>query len=90
MSSFKYIDDKGLFDNSVYDQTFNINNYTSYKSKDYYDWINNSFKGYAFPDDYVGQDFDSICNATGYSLKQQQKLGARLFNTDTENKGMLV
>jgi len=78
------------FDKKVYSKSFNFNDYLNYNSQDYYTWINNSFKDYAFPSDYSQQTFQDLCENVDYSLKPQQKFAARVFNTLVENKGMLI
>jgi superfamily II DNA or RNA helicase len=93
----KIINDRCFKGSSVYNKKFKINSYTDYKSNDYYTWINESFKQYAFPDEKFndpGYDpdavYSSICNATEYSLKPQQKFAGRVMNTHTRNKGLLI
>ena len=86
--------------NEVYPEMkkYNINNFLNYKSKEYYYWINNNFKEYAFPpEDYDSSDynpekaFDDICGKdVKYSLKPQQKFAARILNTNVNNNGMLI
>jgi hypothetical protein len=68
----------------------NVNSYLNYKSKDYYSWINNTLKDYSFPADYSAKSFEDICESKEYSLKPQQKFAARVINTHTDNKGMLI
>ena len=70
---------------------FNLNSYLNYNSKDYYSWINKNFKDYSFEQDYSLKTFDDICGQTKeYSLKPQQKFAGRIFNTLTDNKGILI
>ena len=93
----KIINDRCFKGSRVYDKKFKINSYTDYKSGEYYNWINQSFKQYAFPDEKFndpGYDpdavYSSICNSSDYSLKPQQKFAGRIMNTYTKNKGLLV
>jgi len=93
----KIINEKCFKGSKVYGKNFKINSYTDYKSGEYYNWINESFKDYAFPDEKFndpGYDpdavYSSICNSSEYSLKPQQKFAGRIMNTHTENKGLLV
>jgi hypothetical protein len=78
-------------------KSFRVNSYKHYKSDEYYTWINDSFKQYAFPDQKFNDAgynsdavYDSICNSKEYSLKPQQKFAARVMNTHVDNKGLLV
>ena len=82
-----YLDAKG----------YDVNNYKTYKSSDYYSWINEHFKEYSFPEeDYESDEyspeasFKNICESKVYSLKQQQKFAGRIFNTYTDINGMLI
>ena len=93
------IDDSGkiipskFFNKKVYNNFSkqNVNNYKNYKSKEYYSWINKSFaKDYSFPSDYASQTFENLCENNSYSLKPQQKLAGRIFNTLVDNKGLLI
>ena len=93
------IDDSGkiipskFFNKKVYNNFSkqNVNNYKNYKSKEYYSWINKSFaKDYSFPPDYASQTFENLCENNSYSLKPQQKLAGRIFNTLVDNKGLLI
>ena len=79
-----------VFNKKVYSKKFHTNDFRKYKSKEYYSWINDTFKDYSFPENYSSQTFESICNPTGYSLKPQQKFVARVFNTLSDTKGILV
>jgi hypothetical protein len=82
-----------FFNKKIYNNfiTKNINSYNNYKSKDYYSWITKSFsKDYSFPSDYLSKTFEELCENVDYSLKQQQKLAGRVFNTLVDNKGMLI
>ena len=67
-----------------------INDFKKYKSKDYYNFINENLSEYSFPKDYIDMSFDSICNPNEYSLKPQQKFAGRIFNTHVENRGLLI
>jgi len=81
------------FDGKIYPEgkTFGVNNYKGYNSKGYYNWINDNFKDYAFPDEeYNEADYARICESQVYSLKQQQKFAGRLFNTHTDINSMLI
>lgn len=71
-------------------KNFNVNSYKNYKNKDYYTWINNSFKNYSFPESYKQNTFQQICDNENYSLKPQQKFAGRIINTFTDNKGILI
>jgi len=73
---------------SVYPKmkTFSVNSLKNYNSKDYYSWINDNFKEYSFPE----EDTFSCDLTDNYSLKQQQKFAGRIFNTYSDNRGMLV
>jgi hypothetical protein len=93
------IDEAGIivpskfFNKKVYNNfiTKNVNSYSNYKSKDYYSWINKSFaKDYSFPSDYSSKTFEELCENVDYSLKPQQKLAGRVFNTLVDNKGILI
>jgi superfamily II DNA or RNA helicase len=93
----KIINDRCFKGSRVYDKNFKINSYTDYKSGDYYNWINQSFKQYAFPDEKFndpGYDpdavYSSICNSSEYSLKPQQKFAGRIMNTHSRNRSLLV
>ena len=93
----KIINDRCFKGSSLYNKKFKSNSYTDYKSNEYYTWINESFKQYAFPDEKFndpGYDpeavYSSICNASDYSLKPQQKFAGRIMNTYTKNRGLLV
>ena len=87
-SNGKIIDSKCY--KGVYPSKVNVNSYLNYKSKDYYSWINNTLKDYSFPTDYSAKSFEDICVSKEYSLKPQQKFAARVINTHTDNKGMLI
>ena len=81
------------FDGKIYKEgkTFEVNDYKGYKSKGYYNWINDNFKDYAFPEEeYSENDYARICESQVYSLKQQQKFAGRLFNTNTDINSMLI
>ncbi len=76
---------------------FKVNDYLNFDSEAYYNWINNNFNEYAFPDEKfnsVGYNpeavYQSTCNPVEYSLKPQQKFAARIVNTHIENKGLLI
>ena len=78
-------------------KNFKINNYLNFDSDKYYNWINNSFKQYAFPDEKFNSTgynaeavYQDICNPVEYSLKPQQKFAGRVMNTNVENRGMLI
>jgi len=81
------------FNKKVYNNFISkeVNSYNNYKSKDYYSWINKSFaKDYSFPPDYSSKTFEELCENVDYSLKPQQKLAGRIFNTLVDNKGILI
>ena len=84
------IPDKCFKGSIVYKPDFNFNNYQTYKSKDYYKWINKTMVDYSFKPDYANKTFDNLCNVNNFSLKPQQKLAARIINTHVKNNGMLV
>ena len=93
----KIVNDKCFQGSKVYNESFKINDYLSYKSSKYYTWINDNFKQYSFPDEKINNPeynpeaiFKSTCNPSKYSLKPQQKFAARVMNTFTENHGMLI
>jgi superfamily II DNA or RNA helicase len=97
--SGKLITSKCFKGNEIYSEMkkFNINNYTSYKNQEYYHWVNTNFNEYSFPpEDYNSEDynpetaFKSICETSVYSLKPQQKFAGRIFNTYTDNRGILI
>jgi hypothetical protein len=82
-----------FFNKKVYNNFISkeVNSYNNYKSKDYYSWINKSFeKDYSFPSDYSSKTFEELCENVDYSLKPQQKLAGRVFNTLVDNKGILI
>ena len=81
------------FNGGIYKGTkaFNVNSYKNYKSNDYYTWVNNNFKEYAFPDERYDSDiydeevsYRATCENKAYSLKHQQKFAGRIFNTNTK------
>lgn len=76
---------------------YKFNSFSDYKSDEYYAWINREFNKYAFPPEKFNEEtynpeimYQSICNAKEYSLKPQQKFAARVMNTHTDNKGILI
>jgi hypothetical protein len=76
---------------------YKFNSPSKYKSEEYYSWINREFQKYAFPPEKFNEDtynpeimYQSICNAKDYSLKPQQKFAARVINTHTNNRGLLI
>jgi len=71
-------------------RSFNMNNFKSYNSRAYYNFINENMKDYSFPKNYAELSFDDICNQVDYSLKPQQKFAGRAFNTHVENRGILI
>jgi len=78
-------------------KNFQVNSYKNYKNKPFYSWINENFKEYAFPrEDYDSEQyspssvFAKNCESKVYSLKQQQKFAARIFNTDVNTNSMLI
>ena len=71
-------------------KNFDINNFKTYKSKEYYNFINENMKEYSFDSNYPELSFDDICNQSNYSLKPQQKFAGRIFNTHVENRGLLI
>jgi superfamily II DNA or RNA helicase len=77
-------------------KTFGINSYTKFDSEKYYNWINESFKQYAFPEEKynVGYNpeavYTDICKNPTYNLKPQQKFAGRVMNTHVDNKGLLI
>jgi len=79
-----------FFDAKVYKdfKKFEVNNYLTYKSNDYYSWINRSLNEYSFSPTEL--TFDELCNAKEYSLNPQQKFAGRIMNTLVNNNGMLV
>lgn len=76
----------------IYSQidSFNTNDYSDYRSNDYYNFIKNNFEQYSFPEGYKDLTFDQICKPEQYSLKQQQKFAGMIFNTHTNINGMLI
>ena len=86
----KLIPDKCFKGSIVYKPEFNFNNYQTYKSKEYYKWINQNMVDYSFKPDYINKTFDNLCNIDNFSLKPQQKLAARIINTHVKNSGMLI
>ena len=78
------------FNKRVYIPKFNINSYSNYRSRDYYEWINKNLNVYSFPANYQQKTFQELCENRDYSLKPQQKFAGRIFNTLVENRGMLV
>ena len=78
-------------------KTMNVNNYKNYQNIPYYTWINNNFKNYSFPDDNFlsssyspDAEFSRNCESKEFSLKPQQKLAGRIFNTHTDINSMLI
>jgi superfamily II DNA or RNA helicase len=76
---------------------FKINNYVDFDSEKYYQWINDSFNQYAFPDEKFNEAgynpeavYNNICNPVDYSLKPQQKFAGRIINTNVNNRGLLI
>jgi hypothetical protein len=76
---------------------FKVNDYLNFDSEGYYNWINNSFQQYAFPDEkfnLAGYNpeavYQGVCNPVEYSLKPQQKFAGRIMNTHIDNRGLLI
>jgi superfamily II DNA or RNA helicase len=88
----QYFSEKCFKGEEVYPKMkgFGINDYSVYKSKDYYSFINENMEEYSFNKDYPELTFKDICESGDYSLKQQQKFAGRIFNTHVENRGILI
>lgn len=88
----QYVSEKCFKGETVYPKMkgFGINDYASYKSKEYYAFINENMSDYSFNKDYPELTFKDICESGEYSLKQQQKFAGRIFNTHVENRGILI
>lgn len=88
----KIIKDKLFRGADVYPpmKDFHFNDYIKYNSVGYYNYINEKFSKFSFPIEYSNLTFNQICKGDTYSLKEQQKFAARIFNTHTDNKGILI
>ena len=66
----KLIPDKCFKGSIVYKPEFNFNNYQTYKSKEYYKWINQNMVDYSFKPNYINKTFNNLCNIDNFYLNR--------------------